>query len=58
MPYPFFEFETGRNLRLSPIYPTLRDNGAVFGQVMGYERPTWFETVSKFSLFSLFHGLL
>lgn len=45
LPYPFHEFETGRNLRLSPIYPTLRDNGAVFGQVMGYERPTWFETV-------------
>ncbi|CAG9136949.1 unnamed protein product [Plutella xylostella] len=43
MPYPFPEFETGRNLRMSPIYPTLRDNGAVFGQVMGYERPAWFE---------------
>lgn len=47
MPYPFPEFETGRNLRLSPIYPKLRDSGAVFGQVMGYERPTWFETVGK-----------
>lgn len=45
LPYPFYEFEMGRNLRLSPIYPTLRDNGAVFGQVMGYERPTWFEPV-------------
>lgn len=41
--YPFREFETGRNLRLSPIYTTLRDHGAVFGQVMGYERPTWFD---------------
>ncbi|XP_028166816.1 pyruvate dehydrogenase phosphatase regulatory subunit, mitochondrial isoform X4 [Ostrinia furnacalis] len=49
LPYPFPEFETGRNLRLSPIYPTLRDNGAVFGQVMGYERPTWFETVDTTS---------
>ncbi|XP_049885226.1 pyruvate dehydrogenase phosphatase regulatory subunit, mitochondrial [Pectinophora gossypiella] len=47
LPYPFHEFETGRNLRMSPIYPTLRDNGAVFGQVMGYERPTWFEHVDK-----------
>ncbi|CAH0401761.1 unnamed protein product [Chilo suppressalis] len=47
MPYPFHEFSTGRNLRLSPLYPTLRDNGAVFGQVMGYERPTWFEPVDK-----------
>ncbi|XP_059055383.1 pyruvate dehydrogenase phosphatase regulatory subunit, mitochondrial isoform X3 [Achroia grisella] len=47
LPYPFHEFETGRNLRLSPIYPTLRDNGAVFSQVMGYERPTWFETIDS-----------
>ncbi|XP_063546967.1 pyruvate dehydrogenase phosphatase regulatory subunit, mitochondrial [Cydia strobilella] len=47
LPYPFYEFQTGRNLRMSPIFPTLRDNGAVFGQVMGYERPTWFEPVEK-----------
>lgn len=45
LPYPHHEFQTGRNLRMSPVYPTLRDNGAVFGQVMGYERPAWFETV-------------
>ncbi|XP_074028153.1 pyruvate dehydrogenase phosphatase regulatory subunit, mitochondrial isoform X1 [Leptinotarsa decemlineata] len=41
--YPFHEFQTGRNLRMSPVYPKLREAGAVFGQVMGYERPTWFE---------------
>ncbi|XP_021921510.1 pyruvate dehydrogenase phosphatase regulatory subunit, mitochondrial isoform X2 [Zootermopsis nevadensis] len=41
--YPFHEFQTGRNLRMSPIYPKLREAGAVFGQVMGYERPTWFD---------------
>ena len=40
--YPHHEFKTGRNLRMSPIYPKLREAGAVFGQVMGYERPTWF----------------
>ncbi|XP_054274258.1 pyruvate dehydrogenase phosphatase regulatory subunit, mitochondrial isoform X2 [Macrosteles quadrilineatus] len=41
--YPFREFRTGRNLRMSPIYPRLREAGAVFGQVMGYERPTYFD---------------
>lgn len=41
--YPFHEFQTGRNLRMSPIYPKLREAGAVFGQVMGYERPAWFD---------------
>ncbi|CAH0385101.1 unnamed protein product [Bemisia tabaci] len=44
--YPFNEFKTGRNLRMSPIYPKLREAGAVFGQVMGYERPTWFKPPS------------
>ncbi|KAI5640956.1 aminomethyltransferase folate-binding domain-containing protein [Phthorimaea operculella] len=47
LPYPFMEFKTGRKLRMSPIFPSLRDNGAVFGQVMGYERPTWFDPVDK-----------
>lgn len=41
--YPNNEFQTGRNLRMSPIYPKLKEAGAVFEQVMGYERPTWFE---------------
>ncbi|XP_046665146.1 pyruvate dehydrogenase phosphatase regulatory subunit, mitochondrial isoform X1 [Homalodisca vitripennis] len=43
LPYPFREFRTGRNLRMSPIYPRLREAGAVFGQVMGYERPAYFD---------------
>ncbi|CAB0020419.1 unnamed protein product [Nesidiocoris tenuis] len=41
--YPMHEYRTGRNLRMSPIYPKLKEAGAVFGQVMGYERPTWFQ---------------
>ncbi|XP_024082203.1 pyruvate dehydrogenase phosphatase regulatory subunit, mitochondrial isoform X2 [Cimex lectularius] len=45
--YPFHEFKTGRNLRMSPIYPKLKDAGAVFGQVMGYERPAWFQPDQK-----------
>lgn len=43
LPYPFPEFSTGRNLRMSPIYPRLRQAGGVFGQVMGYERPSYFD---------------
>nr|CAI5832874.1 unnamed protein product [Callosobruchus analis] len=41
--YPFHEFQTSRNLRMSPVYPRMREAGAIFGQVMGYERPTWFD---------------
>lgn len=45
--YPFSEFKTGRNLRMSPVYPKFQEHGAVFGQVMGYERPTWFDDSLK-----------
>ncbi|XP_063987636.1 pyruvate dehydrogenase phosphatase regulatory subunit, mitochondrial [Diachasmimorpha longicaudata] len=41
--YPHMEFKTGRNLRMSPIYSKLKEAGGVFGQVMGYERPSWFQ---------------
>ena len=45
--YPFDEFKTGRNLRMSPIYPSLKEAGAVFGQSMGYERPTYYDDRDK-----------
>lgn len=45
--YPFEEFKTGRNLRMSPIYPSLLEAGAVFGQTMGYERPCYFDQRDK-----------
>lgn len=41
--YPFADFKTARCLRMSPIFPKLKAAGAVFGQVMGYERPSYFE---------------
>jgi len=62
--YPHLEFKTGRNLRMSPIYPKLRDAGAVFGQVMGYERPTWFQPDDDYGNYShmncnlLFYNIL
>lgn len=43
LPYPFHEFSTGRLLRMSPIFPALQSQGAVFGQTMGYERPNYFD---------------
>ncbi|XP_015909112.1 pyruvate dehydrogenase phosphatase regulatory subunit, mitochondrial [Parasteatoda tepidariorum] len=40
--YPHSEYITGRNVRMSPIYPRLKAAGAVFSQSMGYERPCYF----------------
>ncbi|MBI2425441.1 MAG: FAD-dependent oxidoreductase [Candidatus Hydrogenedentes bacterium] len=40
--WPNLEFETGRNLRQSPLHARLAAAGACFGSKMGLERPNWF----------------
>jgi sarcosine dehydrogenase len=40
--WPVEELSTGRGGRRSPLYPLLRDRGAVFGSRFGWERPNWF----------------
>lgn len=42
MAWPFEEHESGRPLRRSPLYQSLKDQGAVFGEKLGFERPNWF----------------
>ena len=37
-------FTTGHYLRVSPIYNRLQDSGAMFTQIMGYERPALYIT--------------
>lgn len=40
--YPGEERMTGRNLRLSPTFPRLRNLGAFFGEKTGWERPNYY----------------
>jgi len=40
--YPFRQFATGRNVRLSPVHQRHIDHRACFGQVAGWERPNWY----------------
>jgi 4-methylaminobutanoate oxidase (formaldehyde-forming) len=40
--FPNRELETGRDVRLSPLYERLRDKRACFGNKMGWERANWF----------------
>ncbi len=42
MAWPFEEFSSGRPLRRSPLYETLKRKGAAFGEKLGWERPNWF----------------
>lgn len=40
--YPGQEYQTARNLRLSPLHDRLDTQGAIFGSRNGWERPLWF----------------
>ena len=40
--YPYRQPETARGIRRSPLHEHLKAQGAVFGEVAGWERPNWF----------------
>ena len=40
--FPYRQVETARGVRRSPIHQHLKDRGAVFGEVAGWERANWF----------------
>ena len=44
--YPDEEREAARGLRRTPCYDRMKDLGAVFGSVFGWERPNWFAPAS------------
>ena len=40
--YPYEERAAGRPVRTTPVYPVLREAGAVFGSSYGWEVPLWY----------------
>ena len=40
--YPYEEREAGRNCKLIPAHQTLKQQGAIFGNAYGFERPNWY----------------
>ena len=40
--FPHEEYDSGRPRLTSPLYGRLKDQGAVFGSKLGWERPNWF----------------
>lgn len=42
--FPGEEKQSARGVRRSPLYQTLKQQGAVFGSKFGWERPNWFAT--------------
>jgi len=44
VPFPHFNRLEGRPVKPSPLYARLKNQGAVFEEVFGHERPRWFAT--------------
>jgi 4-methylaminobutanoate oxidase (formaldehyde-forming) len=44
--WPAEEHSSGRPCRRSPLYNVLKEQGACFGEKLGWERPNWFADIS------------
>ena len=44
IPFPHFNRLDGRPVKPSPLYERLKEQGAVFEEIYGHERPRWFAT--------------
>ncbi|MDC0948171.1 FAD-dependent oxidoreductase [Gammaproteobacteria bacterium] len=42
IPFPHFNRLDARPVKTSPLYPLLKEQGAVYEEVYGWERPRWF----------------
>lgn len=42
MHWPYFQYQTARGARTSPLHERLADRGACFGEAAGWERANWF----------------
>jgi 4-methylaminobutanoate oxidase (formaldehyde-forming) len=47
MAWPFEEYRSARPLRRSPLYESLKAQGACFGEKLGWERPNWFAAAAE-----------
>lgn len=45
--FPYRQMETARGIRRSPFHQHLKDQGAVFGEVAGWERANWFANTNQ-----------
>ena len=44
MHWPFYQYESARGQRVSPLHDRLDGAGAVWGETAGWERPNWYAT--------------
>ena len=56
MHWPYRQYETARNVRLSPLHQRLADRGACFGEVAGWERANWFAPEGEKAAYAYSYG--
>ena len=56
MHWPFRQYESARNQRLSPIHNQLDSAGAVFGELAGWERANWFALPGQERVYEYSYG--
>jgi 4-methylaminobutanoate oxidase (formaldehyde-forming) len=56
MHWPFRQYESARNQRLSPIHERLDAAGAVFGELAGWERANWFAPEGQERVYEYSYG--
>lgn len=49
---PAEQHQVGRGLRKSSLYDALKERGAQFSQIFGWERPRWYDPTGKGEIFS------
>jgi 4-methylaminobutanoate oxidase (formaldehyde-forming) len=56
MHWPFRQYESARNRRLSPVHERLDAAGAVFGELAGWERANWFALEGQERVYEYSYG--
>ena len=56
MHWPFYQYESARGQRLSPLNDRIEAAGAVFGETAGWERPNWFANPGQTKAYEYSYG--
>ncbi len=56
MHWPFFQYESARGIRRSPLHDRLDAAGAVFGETAGWERPNWYAPAGNERVYEYSYG--
>jgi heterotetrameric sarcosine oxidase gamma subunit len=56
MHWPFRQYESSRGIRRSPLHERIAAAGACFGEIAGYERPSWFGAPGETPAYAYSYG--